>query len=142
MTAGRRRRWAAQTDEACSGQTFVQSFRGSAAGREPGIHNHRSRSMDSGLASASLRRPGMTRLTKVDKMAKTKANTGTHDAAPRAWQRMLSGRRLDLLDPSPPDIEIEVIAQALARWARGTCQTHGSHFFSGARQTLRRGRMP
>src|SRR5260370_29738276 len=69
MTAGRRRRWAAQTDEACSGQTFVQSFRGSAAGREPGIHNHRSRSMDSGLASASLRRPGMTRLTEVDTLA-------------------------------------------------------------------------
>ena len=46
-----------------------QSFRGSAAGREPGIHNHCSRSMDSGLASASLRRPGMTRLTKVDALA-------------------------------------------------------------------------
>ena len=31
-------------------------------------------------------------------------------AAPRAWQRMLSGRRLDLLDPSPLDVEIEDIA--------------------------------
>src|SRR5260221_14786764 len=58
-----------QTDEACSGKTVVQSFRGSAAGREPGIHNRRSGSMDSGLASASLRRPGMTRLTKVDTLA-------------------------------------------------------------------------
>src|SRR6266403_1771013 len=47
------------------GQNLVQSFRGSAAGREPGIHNHRSGSMDSELASASLRRPGMTRLTKI-----------------------------------------------------------------------------
>src|SRR5258708_11175927 len=51
--------------QACSGETFVQSFRGSAVGREPGIHNHRSGSMDSGLASASLRRPGMTSLTKL-----------------------------------------------------------------------------
>jgi hypothetical protein len=45
---------------------LVQSFRGSAAGREPGIHNHKSGSMDSGLASASLRRPGMTRLELSD----------------------------------------------------------------------------
>src|SRR5215510_9703985 len=46
-------------------KTFVQSFRGSAAGREPGIHSHSSGSMDSGLASASLRRPGMTDVIKV-----------------------------------------------------------------------------
>src|SRR5215471_925531 len=39
----------------------IPSFRGSAAGREPGIHNHRSGIMDSGLAATSLRRPGMTR---------------------------------------------------------------------------------
>src|ERR1700694_4059255 len=37
--------------------------------------------------------------------------------SPRAWQRMLSGRRLDLLDPSPLDIEIEDIAHGLARVA-------------------------
>jgi hypothetical protein len=41
-------------------KTIVQSFRGSTAGREPGIHNHRSGSVDSGRASASLRRPEMT----------------------------------------------------------------------------------
>src|SRR5215471_1825688 len=52
-----------QKGKACSGKTYIPSFRGSAVGREPGIHNHRSGSMDSGLASASLRRPGMTRLT-------------------------------------------------------------------------------
>ena len=34
--------------------------------------------------------------------------------SPRAWQRMLSGRRLDLLDPTPVDIEIEDIAHGLA----------------------------
>src|SRR5450756_2256679 len=36
----------------------------------------------------------------------------------RVWQRMLSGRRLDLLDPSPLDIEIADIAHGLARVAR------------------------
>src|SRR5207344_1117285 len=36
----------------------------------------------------------------------------------RAWQRMLSGRRLDLLDPSPLDVEIADIARRLARLAR------------------------
>jgi uncharacterized protein len=45
--------------------------------------------------------------------------------APRAWQRMLSGRRLDLLDPSPLDIEIEDIAHGLARVARWNGQTVG-----------------
>jgi uncharacterized protein len=47
--------------------------------------------------------------------------------APRAWQRMLSGRRLDLLDPSPLDIEIEDIAHGLARVARWNGQTGGPH---------------
>ncbi len=41
----------------------------------------------------------------------------------RAWQRMLSGRRLDLLDPSPLDVEIEDIAHGLARVARWNGQT-------------------
>ncbi len=47
------------------------------------------------------------------------------DTSPRAWQRMLSGRRLDLLDPSPLDIEIEDIAHGLARVARWNGQTMG-----------------
>ncbi len=51
---------------------------------------------------------------------------------PRAWQRMLSGRRLDLLDPSPLDIEIEDIAHGLARVARWNGQTEGEHAFSVA----------
>jgi len=51
---------------------------------------------------------------------------------PRAWQRMLSGRRLDLLDPSPLDIEIEDIAHGLARVARWNGQTHGAHAYSVA----------
>ena len=55
---------------------------------------------------------------------------------PRAWQRMLSGRRLDLLDPSALDVEIEDIAHGLARVARWNGQTSGSHIFSVAQHTL------
>jgi 5'-deoxynucleotidase YfbR-like HD superfamily hydrolase len=58
------------------------------------------------------------------------------DLATRAWQRMLSGRRLDLLDPSPLDIEIADIAHGLARVARWNGQTHGAHIFSVAQHTL------
>jgi 5'-deoxynucleotidase YfbR-like HD superfamily hydrolase len=54
----------------------------------------------------------------------------------RAWQRMLSGRRLDLLDPSPLDIEIEDIAHGLARVARWNGQTEGSDPFSVAQHSL------
>ena len=56
--------------------------------------------------------------------------------APRAWQRMLSGRRLDLLDPSPSDIEIEDIAHGLARVARWNGQTSGPHAFSVAQHVI------
>ena len=55
---------------------------------------------------------------------------------PRAWQRMLSGRRLDLLDPSPLDIEIEDIAHGLARVARWNGQTTGQHAFSVAQHSV------
>jgi len=54
----------------------------------------------------------------------------------RAWQRMLSGRRLDLLDPSPSDIEIADIAHGLARVARWNGQTVGDHAFSVAQHAL------
>ena len=54
----------------------------------------------------------------------------------RAWQRMLSGRRLDLLDPSPLDVEIEDIAHGLARVARWNGQTEGAHIFSVAQHSL------
>ncbi len=56
--------------------------------------------------------------------------------APRAWQRMLSGRRLDLLDPSPLDIEIEDIAHGLARVARWNGQTSGDWSFSVAQHSV------
>jgi uncharacterized protein len=70
------------------------------------------------------------------KTAKIKTHTAAVGTAPRAWQRMLSGRRLDLLDPSPLDIEIEDIAHGLARVARWNGQTHGEHIFSVAQHTL------
>ena len=49
---------------------------------------------------------------------------------------MLSGRRLDLLDPSPFDVEIEDIAQGLARVARWNGQTQGDHAFSVAEHSV------
>lgn len=55
---------------------------------------------------------------------------------PRAWQRMLSGRRLDLLDPTPVDIEIEDIAHGLAFVARWNGQTRGDHAYSVAEHSL------
>lgn len=57
-------------------------------------------------------------------------------APPRAWQRMLSGRRLDLLEPSPLDIEIADIAHGLARVARWNGQTKGEHAFSVAQHCV------
>ncbi|RST85934.1 HD family hydrolase [Aquibium carbonis] len=57
-------------------------------------------------------------------------------APTRAWQRMLSGRRLDLLDPSPLDVEISDIAHGLARVARWNGQTRGDHAFSVAQHSL------
>jgi 5'-deoxynucleotidase YfbR-like HD superfamily hydrolase len=55
---------------------------------------------------------------------------------PRAWQRMLSGRRLDLLDPTPVDIEIEDIAHGLAFVARWNGQTVGDFAYSVAEHSL------
>ncbi|MEX6633492.1 YfbR-like 5'-deoxynucleotidase [Hyphococcus lacteus] len=54
----------------------------------------------------------------------------------RAWQRMLSGRRLDILDPSPVDIEVEDIAHGLARVARWNGQTIGDLPFNVAQHSL------
>ena len=65
-------------------------------------------------------------------MARIPSARNRKDPEPRAWQRMLSGRRLDLLDPSPFDIEIEDIAHGLARVGRWNGQTLGEHPFSVA----------
>ncbi|MDE2376573.1 HD family hydrolase [Bradyrhizobium sp.] len=66
----------------------------------------------------------------------TTGKPAAKDVASRAWQRMLSGRRLDLLDPSPLDVEIADIAHGLARVARWNGQTIGAHIFSVAQHTL------
>jgi uncharacterized protein len=62
--------------------------------------------------------------------------SGQAKEPPRAWQRMLSGRRLDLLDPSPLDVEIEDIAHGLARVARWNGQTLGDYPYSVAQHSL------
>jgi len=56
--------------------------------------------------------------------------------ASRAWQRMLSGRRLDLLDPTPVDIEVSDIAHGLAFVARWNGQTVGDYPYSVAEHSL------
>jgi len=66
----------------------------------------------------------------------SKKATRKSASAPRAWQRMLSGRRLDLLDPSPVDVEIEDIAHGLARVARWNGQTTGPLPYSVAQHSL------
>src|SRR5438094_9708498 len=65
-----------------------------------------------------------------------KGQPAARPRAARAWQRMLSGRRLDLLDPSPLDVEIADIAHGLARVARWNGQTEGAHIFSVAQHSL------
>ncbi len=57
-------------------------------------------------------------------------------ATPRAWQKMLSGRRLDLLDPTPVDVEIEDIAHGLSFVARWNGQTQGDFAYSVAEHSL------
>jgi len=69
-------------------------------------------------------------------MSKPAKSARSAKSAPRAWQRMLSGRRLDLLDPSPLDVEVDDIAHGLARVARWNGQTQGSHIFSVAQHAL------
>ena len=54
----------------------------------------------------------------------------------RAWQKMLSGRRLDVIDPSPLDIEIGDIAHGLAFQARWNGQTQGDFVFSVANHSI------
>ncbi|MGB7121846.1 MAG: HD family hydrolase [Bradyrhizobium sp.] len=66
----------------------------------------------------------------------TAGKSSGDQATPRVWQRMLSGRRLNLIEPSPLDIEIADIAHGLARVARWNGQTTGPHIFSVAQHTL------
>jgi len=74
----------------------------------------------------------LTAMTNSRRQPKTKGAQGQH----RAWQRMLSGRRLDILMPSPLDIEITDIAHGLARVARWNGQTGGRYSFSVAQHSV------
>ena len=72
----------------------------------------------------------------ADRSHRIDRETEPFQPAPRAWQRMLSGRRLDLLDPDPEDVAIEDIAHGLARVARWNGQTTGAFAFSVAQHVL------
>src|SRR3954452_7203048 len=91
-------------------------------------HRHGERPSGHVLSSRQMRGQS-PRATSHRQMTARKPST-------RVWQRMLSGRRLDLLDPSPLDIEIADIAHGLARVARWNGQTSGAHIFSVAQHTL------
>ncbi len=69
-------------------------------------------------------------------MTRNPATVDPASGRPRVWQRMLSGRRLDLLNPSPLDIEIDDIAQGLSRLARWNGQTWGEWPFSVAQHAV------
>ena len=73
---------------------------------------------------------------KMPKHYKKEGNKRYRAPEPRAWQRMLSGRRLDILNPSPLDIEIEDIAHGLARVTRWNGQTRGKYGFSVAQHCV------
>jgi 5'-deoxynucleotidase YfbR-like HD superfamily hydrolase len=72
----------------------------------------------------------------MNKQSAAPAAKRQSEGSARAWQRMLSGRRLDILNPSPLDIEIDDIAHGLARVARWNGQTVGEHSFSVAQHCL------
>ena len=71
-----------------------------------------------------------------DTSSSTARRQGKARESERAWQRMLSGRRLDLLDPSPMDVEIIDIAHGLARVSRWNGQTKGQHPLSVAQHSV------
>src|SRR5580704_9500321 len=85
------------------------------------------------IAMRSAKSSGRTAVADTAQRAKRAPRLSSE---PRAWQRMLSGRRLDLLDPSPLDIELEDIAHGLARVARWNGQTKGAHIYSVAQHCL------
>src|SRR3954467_9430826 len=88
-------------------------------------------------ARSCIRRPrSVSAPVAVIKKAIPPRRSPMRRTSPRAWQRMLSGRRLDLLDPSPLDVEIEDIAHGLARVARWNGQTAGTDIFSVAQHSL------
>ena len=87
-------------------------------------------------SASSSRAVTAAKSSKSSAAARRSKKTPMRNEAPRAWQRMLSGRRLDILDPSPLDIEIEDIAHGLARVSRWNGQTRGKHSLSVAQHSV------
>ena len=90
------------------------------------------------IVATFMQKPASNRQLKVKWSHAKSAETAPKNniLAERAWQRMLSGRRLDILNPSPLDIEIEDIAHGLARVSRWNGQTRGKHSFSVAQHSV------
>ncbi len=88
--------------------------------------------------TALMQKPALKRQLDVkwSRGKSVKAELKRDGLTERAWQRMLSGRRLDILNPSPLDIEIEDIAHGLARVSRWNGQTRGKHSFSVAQHSI------
>ncbi len=88
--------------------------------------------------TALMQKPDLNRQLKVkwSRGKSVKIELKKDNLTERAWQRMLSGRRLDILNPSPLDIEIEDIAHGLARVSRWNGQTRGKHSFSVAQHSV------
>ncbi len=88
--------------------------------------------------NSNMQKAAANRQSKIKTSPRKSVKTGPreHGSAERAWQRMLSGRRLDILNPSPLDIEIEDIAHGLARVSRWNGQTRGKHSFSVAQHSI------
>ena len=83
-----------------------------------------------------VRRRSVSLLVTQPKLRRVPLPAKREQDIPRAWQRMLSGRRLDLINPSALDVEIEDIAHGLARVARWNGQTVGDHAYSVAQHSL------
>ena len=90
------------------------------------------------IVTAFMQKPALNRQLqrKRSRVKSVKTESKKDGLAERAWQRMLSGRRLDILNPSPLDIEIEDIAHGLARVSRWNGQTRGKHSFSVAQHSV------
>ena len=90
------------------------------------------------IVTTSMQKPTPSRQLKVksSRGKSVKTEPKKNELNERAWQRMLSGRRLDILNPSPLDIEIEDIAHGLARVSRWNGQTRGKHSFSVAQHSV------
>jgi 5'-deoxynucleotidase YfbR-like HD superfamily hydrolase len=92
--------------------------------------------MVSNTSSSNARQHVRIKVASSSNRKSVKRGAAKQADVPRAWQRMLSGRRLDIVNPSPLDIEIEDIAHGLARVSRWNGQTLGKCGFSVAQHSV------